>query len=143
MSPVRGRAALGLARIEAVLLARSVLVLAGLLVGGIAVWVFSHRDQPVWWNDGWEIGYGQVIISLTVLIAAQLATARVRRDGLEDLYESFPTNAGRRTVAHLLGLRTLPLRGPQRGNCCTGQLRGHRLRLVRPWRSTRKIVSEG
>jgi len=58
----------------------------------------------VWWNGGWVIGYGQVIVSVTVLIAAQLATGRAQRDGLAELYDSFPSSVGRRTVAHLIGL---------------------------------------
>jgi hypothetical protein len=102
--PARARATLRLAQIEAGLLARSILVLAGLLVGGIVVWFFTYRGQPLWWNDGWVIGYGQTVVSLMVLIAAQLATARVRRDGMVELYGSFPSSAGRRTLAHLIGV---------------------------------------
>jgi hypothetical protein len=104
MSSVRERVVVSLARVEAARLARSPLVLAGLILGGIALWVFIRLGQPMWWNSGWQIGYGQVIISLTVLIAAQLATARARRDGLQELYLSFPSSAGRRTLAHLIGL---------------------------------------
>jgi hypothetical protein len=103
-SASRARATLRLARIEAALLARSILVLAGLLVSGILAWVVTDRGQPLWWNAGWVIGYGQTVISLTTLIAAQLATARVRRDRLQELYESFPSSAGRRTLAHLISL---------------------------------------
>ena len=102
--PARARATLRLAQIEAALLTRSILVLAGLVVSGILVWFSTYRGQPLWWNDAWVIGYGQTVISLTVLIAAQLATARVRRDGLAELYKSFPSSVGRRTLAHLIGV---------------------------------------
>jgi len=104
MSRIGARAVVKLAQIEAGQLARSILVLAGLGFGGLLVWVFANHDQPVWWNGGWQIGYGQVVISLTVLIAAHLATARAHRDGLAELYDSFPSSAGQRTLAHLIGV---------------------------------------
>jgi hypothetical protein len=104
MIPVRVRTLMSLARIEAAQLVRSVVVLSGLVAGGAVVWVFVHHIQPPWWNGDWEIGYGQVVLSLMVLIAAQLATARAQRDGMTELYESFPSSAGRRTFAHLLGV---------------------------------------
>jgi hypothetical protein len=104
MTSVGARAVVGLARIEAWQSARSVLVLAGLAGGGLLVWTVALGTQPLWWNGGWAIGYGQTVISTTVLIAAQLATGRAHRDGLAQLYDSFPSSAGRRTLAHLVGL---------------------------------------
>jgi hypothetical protein len=104
MTNRRARSVVSLARIEAIQLGRSVLVLSGLVLGGIAMWVITYRSQPLWWSNDWRIGYGQTVISLTVLIAAQLATARSRRDGLQELYESFPTSTGQRTLAHLFGV---------------------------------------
>jgi hypothetical protein len=68
------------------------------------MWLITYRSQPLWWSNDWRIGYGQTVISLTVLIAAQLASARSRRDGLQELYESFPTSTGQRTLAHLFGV---------------------------------------
>ncbi len=62
----------GLARIEAVRMARSPLVLAGLL-WGIALIGYSYwpgQVQPLWWNAGWRIGGGQLILAMTVLAAA-------------------------------------------------------------------------
>lgn len=104
-STTPGRAVLSLGRIEAFLLARSFLVLAGLLGGGAFVWFeIHHSGQPLWWNTGWQIGSGQLILAVTVLIGAHLATGRARRDGMADLYASFPTSAGTRTLAHLTGL---------------------------------------
>jgi hypothetical protein len=104
MTSVRGRSVLALARIEATQLGRSVLVLTGLLASGVAMWFITNRSQPLWWSDDWRIGYGQTVLSLTVLTAAQLATARSRRDGLQQLYDSFPTSTGQRTLAHLIGV---------------------------------------
>ncbi len=100
----RLRTVLGLARLEASLLVRSPLVLAGVLAGGAVVWAISGTAEPLWWNAAWRIGFGQLILAMAVLVAAQLAAGRSRRDGLADLYASFPATAGTRTVAHLAGL---------------------------------------
>jgi hypothetical protein len=95
---------LNLAKAEAWLLFRSLLVLAGLVAGGLVIWLVIHPVEPVWWNASWEIGYGQVVLGMTVLIAAQLAAGRPRRDAMADLYASFPATSATRTVAHLAGL---------------------------------------
>jgi hypothetical protein len=100
----RLRTVLGLSRAEARLLARSPLVLAGLLVGGIATWLFIHRLEPLWWDVSWRIGGGQLVLGMAVLVAAQLAAGRPRRDGLADLFASFPATAATRTLAHLVSL---------------------------------------
>src|SRR5512146_2995727 len=100
----RRRAAVGLARVEASLLVRSLLVLAGLLAGGAVVWVVFGPAEPLWWNAAWRIGFGQLVLGMAVLVAAQLAAGRARRDGMADLYASFPATAGTRTAAHLAGL---------------------------------------
>src|SRR5512142_1784439 len=100
----RRRAVVGLARVEASLLARSLLVLAGLLAGGAVVWVVFGPAEPLWWNAAWRIGFGQLVLGMAVLVAAQLAAGRARRDGMADLYASFPATAGTRTAAHLAGL---------------------------------------
>jgi len=104
MSLVSTRAVIGLALVEASRLTRSILVLAGLVAGALMVWVLVYGSQPVWWNGSWAIGYGQTVVSMAVLIAAQFATGRAHRDGLAQLYDSFPSSAGRRTLAHLIGL---------------------------------------
>jgi hypothetical protein len=95
---------LALARVEVSLLARSPLTVAGLLTGGYAIWFFFNWAEPLWWNAGWEIGYGQLVLGMAVLVAAQLAAGRVRRNGMADLYASFPATAVSRTLAHLAGL---------------------------------------
>jgi hypothetical protein len=100
----RLRTVLSLARVEASLLVRSLLVLAGLLAGGAVVWLSIRSAEPLWWNFGWRIGLGQVVLGMAVLVAAQLAAGRARRNAMTDLYASFPATAGTRTVAHLAGV---------------------------------------
>jgi hypothetical protein len=95
---------LALARVEASLLARSLLILAGLLAGGAVVWLLIGPAEPLWWNVGWRIGSGQLVLGMAVLAAAQLAAGRARRNAMTDLYASFPATAGTRTLAHLAGL---------------------------------------
>ena len=95
---------LGLARVEAYLLARSLLVLAGLLAGGLLVWLVIQAEQQLWWHAAWQIGGGQLILAEAVLVAAQLAAGRARRNAMADLYGSFPATAGTRTLAHLAAL---------------------------------------
>lgn len=95
---------LALARVEAALLSRSLLVLVGLLAGGAVVWLTIRSSEPLWWNIGWRIGLGQLVLGMAVLVAAQLAVGRARRNAMADLYASFPATAGIRTVAHLVGL---------------------------------------
>jgi hypothetical protein len=98
-------AVLSLARIEAFLLARSTLVLAGLVAGGaFAGYEILRSGEPLWWNTAWQIGCGQLILAMAVLISAHLAAGRARRDGMADLYASFPSTVGTRTLAHLAGL---------------------------------------
>ncbi|MGH3274016.1 MAG: hypothetical protein ACRDNZ_06770 [Streptosporangiaceae bacterium] len=98
------RTVLALARVEATLLARSPMVLAGLLAGGAAAWFLIGRAEPLLWNVGWRIGSGQLVIGMAVLVASQLAAGRARRNAMADLYASFPATAGIRTLAHLAGL---------------------------------------
>jgi hypothetical protein len=100
----RRRTVLALARVEALLLIRNWLVLAGVLAGGVVIWSFIRSAQPLWWDADWEIGEGLLVLAMAVLAAAQLAAGRARRDAMTDLYASFPTTAGTRTVAHLAGL---------------------------------------
>jgi hypothetical protein len=104
MTAGRLRTVLGLARVEAWLQIRSLLVLAGLLGAGGLIWLVIYRVQPLWWNASWQIGEGQLILAMAVLIAAQLAAGRARRAGLADLYASFPTTAAARTAGQLAGL---------------------------------------
>src|SRR5262252_2030516 len=100
----RLRTVLSLVRVEASLLLRNVLVLAGLVVGGVVIWILIRTVEPLWWKADWEIGGGQLALGMAVLVAAQLAAGRARRESMADLYASFPASAGTRTVAHLAGL---------------------------------------
>jgi hypothetical protein len=102
----RLRMMLGLARIEAVRMARSWLVLGGLVAGNAAIWAWYGlgQVQPLWWEADWRIGGGQLFLALTVLVAAQQAAGRPRRDGMTDLYASLPATASIRTLAHLAAL---------------------------------------
>jgi hypothetical protein len=98
------RTALALARLEALLLLRSILVLAGLLAGGAAISIVIGTAEPLWWNAAWKIGCGQLVLGAAVLCAAQLGAGRARRDGMADLYASLPATAGTRTLGQLIGL---------------------------------------
>ncbi len=98
------RTVLGVARIEATLLVRNLLVLAGLAAAVVLAWQLLPHAQPLWWNAAWQLGYFQMLLSAVVLIAAHLAVTRARRDGLHELYASFPASAGTRTLGHLVSL---------------------------------------
>jgi hypothetical protein len=98
------RTVLALARVESSLLLRSMLVLAGLLAGGATIWILLGAAEPLWWNAAWKIGFGQLVLGAAVLVAAQLGAGRARRDGMADLYASFPATAGTRTLGHLIGV---------------------------------------
>jgi hypothetical protein len=99
------RTVASLARVEAGLLTRSVLVLAGLVAAGAMVYHFVLASaRPTWWAATWQIGYGQQILALAVLVAGQLAAGRAGRDGLSELYRSFPATPRTRALAQLLGL---------------------------------------
>lgn len=100
----RLRTALVLASADARLLLRSLFVLAGLLAGGVITWLFTDAGRPLWWNVAWVIGYGQLFLAMAVLVAAQLAAGRPRRDAMADLYASFPTSPATRVLGQLFGL---------------------------------------
>jgi hypothetical protein len=100
----RLRTVLALARVESSLLARSLLILVGLVAGGAAIWLTIRSAEPLWWNVGWRIGLGQLVLGMAVLVAAQLAAGRVRRNAMADLWASFPATAGIRTLGQLVGL---------------------------------------
>jgi hypothetical protein len=101
----RLRVALELGRAEGWLLLRSLVVLAGLLAGGaLALHYMSEGAVSFWWAAGWQVGYGQMFVSASVLAAAQLAAGRARRAGMEDLYEGFPVSASTRAAGHLFSL---------------------------------------
>jgi hypothetical protein len=91
-------------RREAVWLAASPLVLAGLLVSAWLIWL-NNRVQPVfWWYSDVSICSCLLATAGGALIAAQLAAGRARRDGMDQLYQSYPAPAAVRTGAQLLGV---------------------------------------
>jgi hypothetical protein len=92
------------ARAEAARLCRSPLVLAGLGIAAALIWWNSRTAVPLWWV--WDVQIGSTLLAVAgaVLVAAQLAAGRVRRDGAQQLYASYPTPAAARISAHLLGL---------------------------------------
>lgn len=98
------RVAMVAGRAEAARLCRSPLVLAGFVASAVLIWWNSRNAVPQWtvWNV--QIGSSLLAAAGPVLIAAQLAAGRVRRDGAELIYDSYPSSAGVRTVAALLGL---------------------------------------
>jgi hypothetical protein len=98
------RTVLALARVEALLLLRSRLVLAGLLAGGATILILIGVSQPLWWNVAWKIGFGQLVLGTAVMVAAQLGAGRARRDGMAELYASFPATSITRTFGQLIGL---------------------------------------
>jgi hypothetical protein len=100
----RLRTLLCLAMMEAFRLGRSMLVLTGLLAGGATIWILIGQAEPLWWNIGWKIGFGQLVLGMAVLAAAHLAAGRARRNAMADLYASFPATAGTRTAGQLAGL---------------------------------------
>jgi hypothetical protein len=100
----RLRMVLVLAKVDASLLFRSTFILVGLVAGAFVIWAFGHTEQALWWNVGWQIGYGQVFIAMAALVAAQLAAGRPKRNAMADLYASFPASAAARTLAQLIGL---------------------------------------
>ena len=91
-------------RAEAARLCRSPLVLGGLAVAAALVWWNSRTTVPQWWV--WDVQIGSSLLALAgpVLVAAQLAAGRVRRDGATQLYDSYPASAPMRSGAHLLGV---------------------------------------
>ncbi len=97
--------ALELGRAEGWLLLRSLVVLVGLLAGAaLALHYMSEGAVSFWWAAGWQVGYGQMLVSAAVLAAAQLAAGRAQRAGMKDLYEAFPVSASTRAAGHLFSL---------------------------------------
>lgn len=91
-------------RAEAARLSRSPLVLAALLVSAVLIWWNSRTAVPDWWV--WDVQIDSTLLAVAgaVLVAAQLAAGRARRDNADRLYQSYPTPASARTIAHLIGL---------------------------------------
>jgi len=90
-------------RAEAARLCRSPLVLTGLAVAASLIWWNSRTMVPQWWV--WDVQIGSILLTVAgaVLVSAQFAAGRIRRDGATQLYDSYPATAAARSGAYLLG----------------------------------------
>ncbi len=104
-APPSGVRVLGsLGRVEAFRLARHPVVLAG-VVGAVVLLVEQTRGSVArWWVTDVRLGTALLFVGVAVLYAGHLAAGRAQRDGLGELYESFPTSAATRIGAHLVAL---------------------------------------
>ena len=102
-------------RREALWLARSPLVLAGLAISCWLIWLnnrilnrpvayYGLPTPPEWWVSDVSIVACLLPLAGAVLLAAQLAAGRARRDAMEQLYASFPAPASLRTGGLLVGV---------------------------------------
>jgi len=97
------------ARREARWLARNPLVLAGFAISCWLIWLNNRiqvqpyfPQQPLfWWYSDVSIPSCLLAAAGGVLLAAQLAAGRARRDGMELLYASYPATAATRAGAQL------------------------------------------
>jgi hypothetical protein len=91
-------------RAEAGRLARSPLVLAGLAITAAFIWLNHRTLVPLWWTA--DVGIGSALLAPAgcLLVAAQLAAGRTRRDGMTELYASYPAGAAAQTGGLLLGI---------------------------------------
>jgi hypothetical protein len=78
----------------------------GVECGRVVVRHFSWPAEPLW-GTALADGCGARPAAATVLIGAQLATGRARRDDMQELFDSFPVSAATRTPAHLTALSTV------------------------------------
>jgi hypothetical protein len=92
-------------RAEAARLTGHPLVVAAFAVAAALIW-WGNRDPVVllWWSSDISIGSAFLIPAAAVLIAAQRAVGRPRRDRTTALYESYPVPESVRTGGLLLGL---------------------------------------
>jgi hypothetical protein len=99
-------------RREALWLARSPLVLAGLAVAAWLIWLnnrvrvvaYASTQLTFWWSADVSIVACLLAAAGGVLMAAQLAAGRARRDQMEQLYASYPASAAVRTGAQLVSV---------------------------------------
>lgn len=99
-------------RREALWLARSPLVLAGLAVATWLIWLnnrvhvsaYVPTQLTFWWYADVSIVACLLAAAGGVLMAGQLAAGRARRDQMEQLYASYPASAAVRTGAQLVSV---------------------------------------
>lgn len=98
-----GRVLLLAGRKEARWLAVSPLTLAGLAVSGWLIWLNNYAPVTVWWAADVSIVACLLAAAGTALLAAQLAAGRPARDGMRQLYASYPAPASVQAGARLAG----------------------------------------
>jgi hypothetical protein len=91
-------------RAEAGRMARNPLILASIAAVAVAIAAGSRGQVPLWWGWDMSIGSWLLIPAGAVLVVAHLAAGRARRDGMTQLYESYPVPATARTGGLLLGV---------------------------------------
>jgi hypothetical protein len=99
-------------RREARWLTASPLVLAGLLVSAWLIWLnnrlqaypYAPTPHEFWWYADVSVVSCLLAAAGSVLLATQLAAGRARRDGMEQLYASYPAAPAARTGAHLISV---------------------------------------
>ena len=103
-APRARRMVLLLGRAEAARLAASPLVVLSFAVAAALIWWVNRAPALLWWSADITIGTAFLVPAGVVLLVAQEAAGRPRRDGLAPLYESYPVSAAVRTGGLLLGL---------------------------------------
>jgi hypothetical protein len=93
-----------LGRAEAARLAANPLVVLSFAVAAALIWWNNRTPVPLWWSADITIGTAFLVPAGIVLMAAQEAAGRPRRDGLAPLYDSYPVSAAARTGGLLLGV---------------------------------------
>jgi hypothetical protein len=93
-----------LGRAEAARLAANPLVVLGFAVAAALIWWNNRAPLPLWWSADITIGSAFLVPAGVVLLDAQEAAGRPRRDGLAPLYDSYPVPAAVRTGGLLLGV---------------------------------------
>lgn len=94
---------LALARIEGRRLVRHPFTLAGAAIPVVAFLQFLTSDDTDA-DYAWTLLVPFMSVAAGVLVAANLAALRSRRDGAEELYRSLPAPTSARTVGHLVSL---------------------------------------
>lgn len=79
-------------------------VLAGSAAAACFIVVRSGDVATVWWVWDVRIGTFLLLPAGLLFLATHLAAGRVRRDGMDALYASFPVSTSRRTAAQLVSV---------------------------------------
>lgn len=102
----RGGVVASLARVEARRLLLHPLVLVGLAMSALLTWQVADEDSLAYLV---LMGAGVVPLAIGVLLAADAAALRARRDDAEELFGTLPAPASARTAALLLAVGVVAL----------------------------------